>query len=283
MRSEASSDLQGSIERHYDSLSLLYRTFWGEHIHHGLWLAGSGSPREARIRLVSHLAGRTGIQNGERVLDVGCGYGAPARWLADHLDCQVAGITISRKQARVARRENARRGYGARIAIVRADAAALPFADPAFDVVWVIECIEHLTDKQRFIAEVARLLRPGGRFALCSWLHAGDPAGDRLVAEVCDAFLCPSLATAQEYRSWCESAGLEIRCEEDLTPQVKATWETLIRRTRRPWLRPLVALLNPSARRFVEGFPTIAEAYESGAMTYGLLVAARPCPGQPLG
>ncbi|NIR28354.1 MAG: hypothetical protein GWN84_03305, partial [Gammaproteobacteria bacterium] len=74
-------DLRHAVERHYDSLALLYRLFWGEHVHHGLWPARGGSPRDAQIRLVSHLADRAGIAGGERVLDVGCGYGASARWL----------------------------------------------------------------------------------------------------------------------------------------------------------------------------------------------------------
>ena len=98
--------------------------------------------------------------------------------------------------------------------------------------------------------------------------------------EVCDAFLCPSLATAGQHADWCEASDLQVRCHEDLTSQVRATWEILTSRVDRWWLWPLRSLVGRDVRRFVDGFPLIAEAYESGAMTYGLLLADRP-QGRP--
>ncbi|NIN72306.1 MAG: methyltransferase domain-containing protein [Gemmatimonadetes bacterium] len=276
-RSTAGSSLVGAIARHYDSLALLYRTFWGEHIHHGLWLADDESPHIAQEHLIEHLAERAGIGRGERVLDVGCGYGASARWLSSRFGCRVTGVTISTAQARLARRRNLRQGHASSIHIVRADAAAPPIHDGTFDLVWVVECIEHLRDKRRFVEETARVLRPGGRFALCTWLRGdGTPADDRLVEDVCESFLCPSLASADEYRLWCEEAGLGVLCSEDLTSQVRKTWAVLSDRVSRPLLAPLKRmLLDPAARRFLDGFATIAEAYDGGAMSYGLLVAGK--------
>lgn len=270
-RSEA--NLRQRVENHYDSLALLYRAVWGEHIHHGLWVHASDSPRRAQVQLVEYLARRAQVRANERVLDVGCGYGAPARWLVKNFDCSVAGVTISQAQARFSKRSSA--SGKARFSVLRADAASLPFADAAFGLIWVIECIEHLVDKRQFIQESARLLRPGGRLALCTWQRGTDvPATDRLVRSVCESFLCPSLASAADYAAWCAEAGLELRCLDDLTPQVEATWEVLAQRVGRPWLKPVKRLLRPDVRRFVDGFPTILEAYRSGVMRYGLLVAA---------
>ncbi len=209
------------------------------------------------------------------MLDVGCGYGASGRWLAQR-GCQVLGVTLSRRQARTARSLSARRGQGERTTFLRADAAALPFAGQTFDVIWVIECLEHLTDKPRFLREAAGLLRPSGRLALCTWQRVGGETDDpRLVGEVCDAFLCPGLATAAEYRSGCESAGLEVIHYEELTADVRRTWEILNRRVGRGWLEPLRRMLAPELRRFLAGFAAIGRAYDSGAMSYGLWVAAR--------
>ncbi len=276
MRGEAVAPLRKSIERHYDSLAFLYRTFWGEHVHHGLWLDGDETPVAAQEQLVSHLARRAEVGRRERILDVGCGYGAPARWLASNFDCRVTGITVSRAQARLARRANERSGLDSRISILRSDAAALPFGDESFDLVWVIECIEHLADKASFVRDTARILRPGGRFALCTWQRGdGVVPGARLVAEVCDRFLCPSLASAEEHANWCTDAGLDVRTLEDLTPRVRATWDILGPRVGRPWLRPLRWALDRESRRFVDGFSVIAEAYDSGEMSYGLLVAVK--------
>jgi tocopherol O-methyltransferase len=271
---DPASRLRRSVERHYDSLAFLYRAFWGEHIHHGLWLEGDAPPAVAQERLVAHLAERAAVRRGERVLDVGCGYGAAGRWLARRLGCRVTGVTISRKQARRARRRTS--GDAGAVQIVRADAAALPFAAGAFDVVWVIECIEHLVDKRRFVLDAARLLRPGGRLAICTWQRAdGGREAEELVRQVCESFLCPSLAAGRDYIDWCSVAGLEVIHAEDLTAHVQPTWEILTRRISRPWLAPARRLAGRELRRFLDGFPSIARAYRTGAMTYGLLVAAR--------
>lgn len=159
--------------------------------------------------------------------------------------------------------------------MVRGDAAELPFRRGAFDVLWVVECIEHLVDKAAFIGEAAMLLKPGGRLALCTWARGPGMSArhSELVEEVCDRFLCPSLATLAEYEAWCETAGLIVTRVEDITANVKATWDILLMRVDRPWLAWLRPLLSPQTRRFVGGFPVIASAYETGAMTYGLMVA----------
>jgi tocopherol O-methyltransferase len=276
-RFRAGSSLLGAIARHYDSLALLYRTFWGEHIHHGLWLADDESPHIAQENLIDLLAERARMGRGERVLDVGCGYGASARWLSSRFGCRVTGVTISAAQARLAKRLNLRHGHVPSIDIVRADAAAPPIHDSTFDVVWVVECIEHLRDKRGFVEETARVLRHGGRLALCTWLRGdGTPVDDSLVQSVCEAFLCPSLASAEEYRLWCGEAGLSVLRIENLTSQVRKTWDVLGDRVSRPWLAPLKRmLLDPAGRRFVDGFSTIAEAYDGGAMSYGLFVAGK--------
>lgn len=270
--------LRRSVERHYDDLALLYRIFWGEHIHHGLWQAERLRPNVAQVQLISYLAQKAGVLPGEHVLDVGCGFGGSGRWLIDHCGCRVTGLTVSGKQARFAHRASERREAERGMGIVRGDAADLPFGGASFDVVWAIESLEHLVDKRRFVRDAARLLRPGGRFALCSWLRGdgADREGERLLREVCEAFLCPSLATAGEYRRWCDEAGLTVRLGEDLTANVRATWDTLIRRVGRPWLVPLRAVMGSEVRRFVKGFASIAKAYDTGVMRYGAMVAAKP-------
>jgi tocopherol O-methyltransferase len=56
----------------------------------------------AQIQLMERLAERAGIPRGARVLDIGCGLGGSAMWLAEQFDCDVTGITISSVQARMA-------------------------------------------------------------------------------------------------------------------------------------------------------------------------------------
>jgi SAM-dependent methyltransferase len=92
-----------------------------------------------------------------RVLDVGTGEGQVAR-LAVELGAEVVGIDPTRNQLDVARA----RGGGPHY--VRATADALPFPDASFDAVVVCLVFEHIADHEPPIAEIARVLAPGGRF-----------------------------------------------------------------------------------------------------------------------
>ena len=95
----------------------------------------------------------------ERVLDVGAGEGQIARQLCAD-GARVVGIDPTRSQLDAARARGADVGY------VLAGGAALPCADRSFDAVLACLVFEHIDDLEGAVAEVARVLRPGGRFVL---------------------------------------------------------------------------------------------------------------------
>src|SRR3954468_11621640 len=63
---------------HYDELDETYRSIWGEHVHHGYWRTGRGTPEEATADLVRLVADRLDLSSGLKLVDIGCGYGATA-------------------------------------------------------------------------------------------------------------------------------------------------------------------------------------------------------------
>src|ERR1700723_2703420 len=71
-----------SVAAHYDELDGFYREIWGEHVHHGYWETGRETATEAVVSLIELLADRLRLTSGLRVCDIGCGYGATARYLA---------------------------------------------------------------------------------------------------------------------------------------------------------------------------------------------------------
>jgi SAM-dependent methyltransferase len=91
-----------------------------------------------------------------RVLDIGCGTGETAERLATELGAEVVAADQSGRMVELARE----RGLDARVA----DIQALPFLDGEFDCVVAGWVLYHVPDRPRAIAEVARVLRPGGRF-----------------------------------------------------------------------------------------------------------------------
>lgn len=273
-----------AVRDHYDRLSGHYRALWGEHIHHGYWEDGE-SPSGAQVKLVERLAARARIPRGGRVLDVGCGVGGPAIWLARNLGCSVLGVTISPVQARMAAERARAEGLSRLARFEVADANRLDFGAESFDAVWVIECSEHLADKARFVESCARALKPGGVLALCAWLRAGEdapPGHARLVAEVCRGMLCPHLASMTEYQGWMRRCGFAQVEAEDITRRVEQTWGRCAELVSRPEVRAALRLTDRRTRRFVASFAAIRRAYRTGAMAYGVFTA-RKAGGRPDG
>lgn len=108
-------------------------------------------------------AGLLGEVAGRDVLEVGCGAAQCARWLADR-GARVAAFDLSGRQLQHARRIDDELGRSP-LRLVQADATALPFADEAFDIACsAFGAVPFVADSARLMREVARVLRPGGRW-----------------------------------------------------------------------------------------------------------------------
>ena len=144
---------------------------------------------------------------------------------------------------------------------------------------WSVECTEHLFNKPEFIRRAHRWLRPGGRMALCVWFEGEDISRDRHLAqckEVCQRFMCPSLATREDYCNWMTQHGMRILHNVDWTDRVTRTWEICKQRVERIGLRRLARVFGREHVDFIDGFDALLNAYRSGAMQFGAIVAEKP-------
>jgi tocopherol O-methyltransferase len=282
---ECPSVTKKQIRWHYDLSTLFYRLFWGRHIHHGLWQADE-SDSAAQIALIEALADAARIARGESIVDIGCGMGGSAIHLARSRGCQVSGVTLSGVQQRWATMAARWHGVAARTEFRRIDAESVSFPPGSVDIVWSVECTEHLFDKPAFFERAASWLRPGGRMAICAWLAGDDaesPDDRRQVYDVCEGFLCPSLGTRGDYEGWMAAAGLQSVAYHDWTDSVAQTWEICLRRIRRSGVHKLAWLVDRDTQLFLARFEAILNAYRSGAMRYGAFVFEKPtAAGQPV-
>jgi demethylmenaquinone methyltransferase/2-methoxy-6-polyprenyl-1,4-benzoquinol methylase len=111
------------------------------------------------------VAARAAAGPGDRVLDVATGTGAVAAELAARHGCRVTGVDQSPAMLAAAAAALAERGLADRVALVRGEAEALPFADGSFDALTVTYLLRYVADPAATLAELARVLRPGGRLA----------------------------------------------------------------------------------------------------------------------
>src|SRR5260370_40145201 len=138
-----SNDKQKIIE-HYDVLGPLYRSVWGEHLHHGYWIRGDESKEQAHLQLIEHLAQVAGIPPRCTILDSGCGFGSTAIYLAKKFGAKVTGITISPVQVEMANRAARRERADAKLLLM--DAEEMKF-DEQVDLISSTAYVAHYPDQ----------------------------------------------------------------------------------------------------------------------------------------
>jgi len=171
---------------------------------------GGGKPVTGR------LARLAAIRPGTRVLDVGGGFGGPARTLAVEFGCHVTGIDLTDSYVRAAKVLTARMGLEDRVTHQVGDALALPFPDGAFDLVWTQNSGMNIVDKERLYAGFHRVLRPGGRLAL------QEPMAGPVQPVVYPVMWARDPSTSflrapEAMRAVIEAAGFQVRAWEDMT------------------------------------------------------------------
>ena len=107
-----------------------------------------------------------GIKPTDKVLDAGCGVGGSSIFMASVLGCNVTGITLSKRQVQQANENAAKKNVAELVNFKAINYSATDFPDASFDVVWGCESICYADDKEKFIKEAYRLLKPGGRLVV---------------------------------------------------------------------------------------------------------------------
>jgi SAM-dependent methyltransferase len=198
-----------------------------------------GKTAAAYVSSVTHASGEdlermiavAAPRNGERALDLGCGVGHTLRRIAPLVAFAVgADATLEMMQAGRASVVTAPNA-----AFAQTDAAALPFADATFDLATCRLAAHHFSNAASAFREVARVLRPGGRFVLVDNYAPDEPALDVFINDL-EAFRDPSHVrnhTIAGWRALLEDAGLRAGVESELMT-TKLTTEGWLERSQTP-------------------------------------------------
>lgn len=254
-----------------------YYTIWGgEDIHVGLYTHRAEEIREASRRTVSVMAAalRT-LDRGSRVIDLGAGYGGAARYLARNIGCRVACLNLSEVENQRNRRMNEEQGVGELIEVRDGTFEDVPYADESFDVVWSQDAFLHSGDRRGVLAEIARILRPGGEVIFTDPMQDDDcPQG--VLQPVLDRIHLDSMGSIGFYRQTAAALGLREVGVLDFSHQLPRHYGRVREELERSRDKLRGKVSDEYAERMHAGLGHWVEAGDKGYLRWGILHFSKP-------
>ncbi|MDN5862327.1 MAG: methyltransferase domain-containing protein [Salinisphaera sp.] len=218
------SEVVRTAQRYYnsDDADTFYAAIWGgQDIHIGVYENDDEPIRAASQRTVARMAGQGADRLGpdRAVIDLGGGYGGSARFLASRYGCSVTSLNLSEVQNERARQLNDEAGLGAQIDVVDGNFEHIPFPDGQFDLVWSQDALLHSGNRAAVLAEVRRVLRPGGELLFTDPMQTDD-CDVATLQPVLDRIQLETLGSPGFYRRELEGLGFEPVQFVDLSAQL---------------------------------------------------------------
>jgi ubiquinone/menaquinone biosynthesis C-methylase UbiE len=160
------------------------------------------------------IAAQIDLPKGARVLDVGSGLGGPARVFAGERGWMVEGVDLTAEYVETATALSRRVGLGHSVSFRQASATALPFPDAHFDGATMLHVGMNIADKKQAFAEVRRVLKPGGVFAIYDCMRESNAAFTYPVPWSSEP-ATNHIDTAGHYKAFLRAAGFEIAAERN--------------------------------------------------------------------
>ncbi|MFI5617924.1 SAM-dependent methyltransferase [Streptomyces sp. NPDC051567] len=274
MTHESAARAAEAARRYYGTSDVdgFYEAVWGgEDIHTGVY-ADAHEPVAVASRRTVELAARKVADRlgpGSEVLDLGSGYGGPARYLAARFGCRVVALNISEAQNERHRKTNAEHGLDGLVEVVTGSFQDIPYPAGRFDVVWSQEAFCHSGDREELLGEAVRVLRPQGELVFTD-VMASDAVPHDVLRPVVARLEVEELATPDFYRRRLAGLGLthidfDDRSDQLLTHYLRLTEETDRRATE------LGNVISPAyVADLLENLPLWVDACRKGRMSWGI-------------
>ena len=256
-----------------------------ERILAALRAAGGGSPTPETLAPLDHFHSRglaatrellavLAPEPGDRLLDIGCGIGGPARWIAAKTGCEVVGVDLTPEFCEAAEALTRACEMSASVRVMQGDATALPVEDATFARAYSQNVVMNIADKPAFYREARRALRPGGVLALSN-LAQGPAGAPHYPVPWAASAMTSFLSTPEETSSEIAAAGFEIVSFRDMTPNLRAFYEEQREKLKREGPPALGAhiLMGEAMKTFQRN---VARSVEEGRLVALEVVVRKP-------
>lgn len=217
-----------------------FAQLWANQVHWGYW----ENPKDAdgtRIDYVAAMEHMNGVlfeagrvADGQKLLDVGCGFGGTIRQInATHSDMDLTGLNIDPRQLAAAAAQS-RPVHGNTIGWTEGDACRLPFPDNAFDRVLAVECVFHFPSRERFFAEAARVLEPDGYLAVSDFVptmmfFGKTPIWMAIRTRIAKSYGTLGNVPLRSYETMAKRAGLRLEAKRNIRKNTMPTYPFLLK------------------------------------------------------
>jgi cyclopropane-fatty-acyl-phospholipid synthase len=244
---------KAAIAHHYDVGNDFYELVLGPSMVYScaLWRTADTTLEQAQYAKLDLVCRKLGLREGQRLLDVGCGWGSMVLHAAEHYGVRATGVTLSAEQAAYARKRVADAGLTGRVEIRVQDYRDV--RDGPYDAISSIGMAEHVGSRRytQYARTLHALLRPGGR--LLNHQIGRRPLADEeayRIDEFIDRYVFPDgeLAPLGATVSWLEDAGFEVRDVEALREHYALTLRAWVRNLESHWAAAARAASRGRAR-----------------------------------
>ncbi len=276
MARDVISENVSTTQAYYDGpASEIYKNIWGDNLHMGIPPREGASLQEAMDNTNTIMAEAANLTPDVRVIDLGCGYGSTARYIASKYGCEVIGQTISNEELKLARERAGTSDARHLLTFEWGDFHNIEYPDASFDVVWSQEAFLHGADKNKILSECYRVLKPGGTLIFSDILVRRDtPRADR--ERIYARLSTVDIWDFPDYEEGLKQHGFDVLKAEDHSQYVAPTYGGVVSKVRENRSELIERIGDETVDKTIAALDFWVESANAGKVGWGIFLAKKP-------